>query len=270
MSLYRPHPHNLLVLALLHVSALALFASSSQADPSRLGMPWPIERIRSGAIEGDIVTLEGRVVSISRSRFFTLEDASGDRIVTAIPNHLMRDTGKPKSGETIRVQGRYDHKTLLDVDKSKNADTQKNWGIRVSAMDRNVSTTGRNPNAPKYAEPSADQDTKAAPAAPMSTAITVGTPNAPAGLKSRLAAARKRALAAQKRLEDANAEVARGEYRKVEGDERNALSEKQKHAQHEYEKAVSVIPPLVDEAIEAGVDRKALELFEAGLTKDGR
>lgn len=270
MSLYRPRPHDLLFLVLLHVSALALFATSSQADPPRLGPPSSIERIRTNAIEGDFVTLQGRVVSIRQSRFYTLEDASGDRIITVIPNHLTRDTGEPKSGETIRVRGKYDHKTLLDVDKSKKADTRKNWGIRVSAIDRNVATSGRNPNAPKYPEPSADQGAKAAPAARMDTAVTVGTPNAPAELKSRLSVARKQALASRKRLENANADVARGVYRNVEGDERNALSAKQKHAQHEYDEALSVIPPLVEEAIEAGVDRKVLELFEAGLTKPAR
>ena len=273
MSVQRLRSRDLLFPLLLCVSALALFASIAQAEdrPSRLGLSWGVERIHSEAREGDTVTLEGRVVSISRSRFFTLQDAAGDQIVTDIPNHLMRDTGKPKSGETIRVRGKYDHKTHLDVDKSKKADTRKNWGIRVSAIDRNVSTSGRNTGAPEHVTPSSTTGEKAAPAAPMGSALgTVGTPNTPAELKARLTAARKHVLATQKKLDDSKADFARGEYRKVEGAERDALSANQKRAQQEYDEAVAVISPLVEEAREAGVDPKVLELYEAGITKPQR
>ena len=272
MSVQRLRSRDLLFPLLLCVSALALFASIAQAEdrPSRLGLSWGVERIHSEAREGDTVTLEGRVVSISRSRFFTLQDAAGDQIVTDIPNHLMRDTGKPKSGETIRVRGKYDHKTHLDVDKSKKADTRKNWGIRVSAIDRNVSTSGRNTGAPEHVAPSPSKDAEAAPAAPMGSAVTVGTPNTPAELKARLTTARKHVLATQKKLEDANADFARGEYRNVEGAERDALSASQKRSQQEYDEAVAVISPLVEEAREAGVDPKVLGLYEAGITKPKR
>jgi len=257
MSVQRLHSRDLLFPLLLCVSALALFASIAQAEdrPSRLGLSWGVQRIHSEAREGDTVTLEGRVVSISRD----------------IPNHLMRDTGKPKSGETIRVRGKYDHKTHLDVDKSKKADTRKNWGIRVSAIDRNVSTSGRNTGAPEHVTPSSTTGEKAAPAAPMgSTLGTVGTPNTPAELKARLTAARKHVLATQKKLDDSKADFARGEYRNVEGAERDALTANQKRAQQEYDEAVTVISPLVEEAREAGVDPKVLELYEAGITKPQR
>jgi hypothetical protein len=188
-------------------------------------------------------------------------------MLVVIPNHLMRETGKPEKGETIRVRGKYDHKTHLDVDKSKKSDRRKNWGIRVSAIDRNVTTSGRNLNPPDHSAPtSADPATKATPAAPMNAA-TIGGPNATGELKARLTIARKTALAAQKKLENANAEFARGEYRKVEGAERDALSGNQKRAQQEYNEAIDAMLPLVEEAHESGVDPKVIKLYEAGLTK---
>jgi len=69
MSVQRLHSRDLLFPLLLCVSALALFASIAQAEdrPSRLGLSWGVQRIHSEAREGDTVTLEGRVVSISRS-----------------------------------------------------------------------------------------------------------------------------------------------------------------------------------------------------------
>jgi len=81
MSVQRLHSRDLLFPLLLCVSALALFASIAQAEdrPSRLGLSWGVQRIHSEAREGDTVTLEGRVVSISRSRFFTLQDPSRRR-----------------------------------------------------------------------------------------------------------------------------------------------------------------------------------------------
>jgi uncharacterized protein YdeI (BOF family) len=254
-------------LVLLFVSLLVLLASTAQAGSPRLGPSWGVDRIRSEAREGDVVTLEGRVVSVSRSRFFTLQDVSGEKILVVIPNHLLRQIGEPKKGEAIRVRGKYDHRTHMDVDKSKKADPGKHWGIRVSAVDRNVETSGRNPNPPEHrVQTSADPMTKAAPAAPL-TAATIGGPNTTAELKARLTTARKTALAAQKKLENANAEFARGEYRKVEGAERDALSGSQKRAQTEYNEAIDAMLPLVEEAHESGVDPKVIKLYEAGLTK---
>jgi uncharacterized protein YdeI (BOF family) len=253
--------------ALLSASLLTLLASTAQAGAPRLGPSWGVDRIRSEAREGDVVTLEGRVVSVSRSRFFTLQDVSGGKILVVIPNHLLREIGEPKKGEAIRVRGKYDHRTHMDVDKSKKADPGKHWGIRVSAVDRNVETSGRNPNPPENRVPtSADPVTKAAPAAPLNAA-TIGGANASGELKARLTAARKTALAAQKKLEDANAKFARGEYRKVEGAERDALSGSQKRAQQEYDEAIDAMLPLVEEAHESGVDPKVIKLYEAGLTK---
>ncbi len=254
-------------LVLLSASLLTLLVSAAQAGAPRLGPSWGVDRIRTEAREGDVVTLEGRVVSVSRSRFFTLQDISGEQILVVIPNHLLREIGEPKKGEAIRVRGKYDHRTHLDVNKSKKSDPSKHWGIRVSAVDRNVATSGRNPNPPEHrVQTTADPVTKAAPAAPL-TAVTIGGPNTSAELKVRLTAARKTALAAQKKLQDANTEVARGEYRKVEGPEKEALSGNQKRAQQEYNEAIDAMLPLVDEAHESGVDSKVIELYEAGLTK---
>ena len=267
MSVRRFPSRKPVFLVLLSALLLTLLASAAQAGAPRLGPSWGVDRIHSDAQEGDIVTLEGQVVSLSRSRFFTLEDASGERMLVVIPDHLMRKTGKPKKGETIRVRGKYDHRTHLDVDKSKGSDKKKHWGIRVSAIDRNVATSGRNPNPPVHPAPkSADPATKATPAAPLN-AGTVGGPNTTAELKARLTAARKTALAAQKKLENVNAEFARGEYRKVEGAEREALSGGQKRAQQEYNEAIDAMLPLVEEAHESGVDPGVIKLYEAGLTK---
>jgi uncharacterized protein YdeI (BOF family) len=267
MSVQRLLSRDLFFSTLIFASLLALVASVAQAGTPRLGPSWGVDRIRSEAREGDIVTLEGRVVSVSRSRFFTLQDGSGDQIIVVIPDHLLREIGEPSQGEAIRVRGKYDHKTHLDVDKSKESDPGKNWGIRVSAVDRNLATSGRNPNPPEHRAPtSSDAVTKAAPAAPMS-AVTVGGPNIEGELKARLATARKTALAAQKKLENANTEFARGEYRKVEGAEKDALFGSQKRAQQEYDEAIAAMLPLVEEAHESGVNPKAIELYEAGLTK---
>lgn len=255
---------------ILSASVLALLVSTAQAGTPRLGPSWGVDRIRSEAREGDVVTLEGRVVSVSRSRFFTMQDGSGEQILVVIPNHLLREIGEPTKGEVIRVRGKYDHRTHLDVDKSEEAEPGKHWGIRVSAVDRNVEASGRNPNPPEHRVPtSADAATKAAPAAPL-TAVTVGGPNTPGELKARLTAARKTAIAAQKKLEDANTDFARGEYRKVDGAERDALSGNQKSAQQEYNEAIDAMLPLVEEARESGVDPKVIELYEAGLTKPQR
>jgi len=225
--------------------------------------------IRSEAREGQVVTLQGRVVSVSRSRFFTLEDVSGKKMITLIPEHLQREIGKPKKGETIRVRGKYGHKTLLDVEKSMKTVSDNTWGIRVSSVDRNVPSNGRNPSPADPVAESAGPDTKAAPAAPLS-AVTIGTPNIREELKVRLTVARKGALAAQKKLEDANAEFARGEYRKVEGAEKEVLSGSQTRAQQEYDAAIAEMLPLVEEAHEAGLDPKLIELYEAGITKPQR
>ena len=267
MSVQRLLTRDLFFSTLIFASLLALVASTAQAGTPRLGPSWGVDRIRSEAKEGDVVTLEGHVVSVSRSRFFTLEDVSGEQILVAIPNHLLRETGKPGKGETIRVRGKYDHRTHLDVDKSQKSDPRKNWGIRVSAMDRNVSTSGRNPNPADSVAPSAPvPSARETPAAPMGAA-SVGGPKLPVELKSRLAAARKTALAAQGKLENANTEFARGQYRNVEGAERDALSGSQKRAQQEYDEAIAAMLPLVEEAHESGVDPKAIDLYESGLTK---
>ena len=266
MSVRRLHSHDLLFPVLLLASLLTLIASIAQAEAPSPRSSWGVARIRSEAREGQVVTLQGRVVSVSRSRFFTLEDVSGKQMISVIPEHLLRETGKPKRGETIRVRGKYDHKTLLDVEKSKKSDSEGIWGIRVSSVDRNVPSSGRNPSPADPMASSAGSDTKAAPAAPMS-AVTIGTPNIREELKERLTVARKSALAAQKKLEDANAEWARGEYRKVEGAERETLSGSQKRAQQEHDEAIAAMLPLVEEAHEAGLDPKLIKLYEAGITK---
>ena len=266
MSVRRLHSRDLLSPVLLLASLLTLLASVAQAEAPSPGSSWGVEKIRSEAREGQVVTLQGRVVSVSRSRFFMLQDVSGKQMITLIPEHLLREIGKPEKGERIRVRGKYGHKTLLDVEKSKKSVSDNTWGIRVSSVDRNIPSSGRNPSPADRVAPNTGPDMKAAPAAPLS-AVTIGTPNTPEELKVRLSVARKSALAAQKKLEDANAESARGEYRKVEGAEREALSGSQTRAQQEYDEAIAEMLPLVEEAHEAGIDPKLIEIYEAGITK---
>ena len=267
----RPSPSFTLPVFLLLACLSLVLASSAQAEPSRLGSSWGVEQIRAEAREGDAVTLKGRVVLVSRSRFFTLEDESGGRIITVIPNYLQREIGTPRTGETIRVRGQYDHKTFLDYSKTKTSDPQKTWGIRVTAVDRNLTTSGRNPELVDRPMPGATPAPapSATPAAPAEV-VTIATPTLPAELTTRLSVARKRVLAAQKNLDNANAAQARGAYRKVEGAEMDAISASQSRAQREYADAVAEIPPLVEEARQAGLDPKLIELYEAGITKPPR
>lgn len=227
-----------------------------------------VSRIHANAQEGQFVTLVGHVVSISRNVVFTLEDESGDQILTVIPDHLQREKGTPEQGETIRVQGKYDHKTLLDKDKSTDVDREANWGIRVSEVERNVSSSGRNPT-PDKADSQVRRDTAVSPAAPMG-AVTIATPKATEELKNRLTSARKRVLAAQKELANAKTGVARAIYRNVEGPEKAALTANEERAQREYDEAISAIEPLIEEAHDSGLDPKTIELYEAGITQPAR
>lgn len=270
----RPSPSLALPILLLLAGLLFALASSAQAQTSRLGASWGVEQIRAEARQADIVTLEGRVVSTSRSRFFTLEDDSGAQMVTVIPEYLQREIGTPRTGETIRVRGKYDHKTFVDYGKTRTGDPQKTWGIRVTAVDRNLRASGRNPHPADSPTPGANpaSASSAAPAAPAASpeVVTIGTPNTPAELKARLSAARQRVLEAQKDLESANEAQARGTYRKLEGAEMDAISANQRRAQQEYAEAIAEVPPLVEQARQAGVDPTVIELYEAGITQPSR
>ena len=261
MSVRISFSRDLLMLVLL-ASIPTLFASSAQAGD--------VSRIHADAKEGQVVTVLGHVVSISRNVRFTLEDASGDRILTVIPDHLQRTVGTPAKGETIRVPGKYDHKTFLDGDKSTKAAKDKNWGIRVAAVERNISTSGRNPTAdPATSHVQPEAQSQASPAAPLS-AVTIATPNTTEDLKNRLSIARKHALGAQKELGNAKAEVARGIHRNVEGAEKAALAAREERAQRGHDAAIDAIEPLVEEARDSGLDPNLIELYEAGITQPAR
>lgn len=261
MSVRISFSRDLLMLVLL-ASIPTLFASSAQAGD--------MSRIHSDAKEGQVVTVMGHVVSISRNVVFTLEDESGDQILAVIPDHLQRTVGTPKKGETIRVRGKYDHKTLLDRNKSTNVAKDKNWGIRVAAVERNLSSSGRNPTAdPALSHVQPEAESEASPAAPLS-AVTIATPNTTEDLKNRLSIARKHALGARKELGNAKAEVARGIHRNVEGAEQASLAAREQRAQQDYDEAIDVIEPLVEEARDSGLDPKLIELYEAGISQHPR
>jgi hypothetical protein len=258
MSVRISFSRDLLMLVLL-ASLPTLFAFSAQAGD--------VSRIHADAKEGQVVTVLGHVVSISRKVVFTLEDESGDQILAVIPDHLQRTVGTPKKGETIRVQGKYDHKTFLDGAKSTKASKDKNWGIRVAAVERNLSSSGRNPTpdpAMSHVQPEAESN--ASPAAPLS-AVTIATPNTTKDLKNRLSIARQHALGAQKELGNARAEVARGIHRNVKGAEQAAFAAREERAQRKYDGAINAIEPLVEEARDSGLDPKLIELYEAGITQ---
>jgi len=261
----------LILLGFTVLGAASVATTAAAEEPWRLRPGRSVDQIRSEAREGESVTVEGRVVSISSSRLFTLEDDAGSQIVVVIPNHVQREQGTPESGEVIRVRGKYDHKTFVDTGSKDRGAVEKTWGVRVSEVVRNVETGGRNPHRPdsSAATPREKPSAKEAPAAPAGL-VTVGTPNTPRALKDQLGAARQRALKAQNDLESANVALNRAEADGIQAAERDALAESQTRAQQEYDDAIAAIGPLVEEAREAGVDPKVIELFEAGVTKAPR
>ena len=249
--------HRCLQSALVALPVTLLIASISHAGE--------VDRIQSQAKEGEFVTVTGFVVSVSEKKLFTLEDASGEQILAVIPDFLQRTAGTPEVGETIRVSGKYDHRTLLDEEKSHEAERDRNWGIRVATMERKIPSSGRNPT-PDPALTHADKAPGASPAAPA-TAVTIATPDTGEDLKNRLIAARKHVLKAKQALGDAKAETARGIYRNVAGAEKASLAANQTRAQQEYDAAVDAIEPLVEEARSSGMDPKMLELYGEGVTR---
>jgi uncharacterized protein YdeI (BOF family) len=259
-----------MILVLLMFGA-ASAATAAPEEAWHLRPSRSIDQIRSDAREGDSVTVQGRVVSVRNSRLFTLEDDSGSQIVVVIPNHVQREQGKPENGEVIRIRGKYDHKTFVDTRSKDKGAPEKTWGVRVSELARNVETSGRNPHRPdpSASAPHEKPSAKEAPAAPVGL-VTVGTPNTPRALKDQLGAARQRALKARKDLESANVAFNRAESDGIQAAERADLAQRQAQAQQEYDDAIAAIGPLVEEAREAGVDPKAIELFEAGVTKAPR
>jgi len=258
---------SLLALAayLLAIAAVAVVGSAS-AEPSAES----ISMIREWAKAGDWVSARGRVVDVSESRFFTIEDEANDQIIVEIPDFLTRELGMPERGEKIRVQGKYDRRSLRYSDTATSAEPAEDWGIRAARLDRNLPSSGVNPDpdpAPrKAAEALRREASDASPAAPGGV-MTVATPDTPAALKGRMMAARKRALAAKAQLESASAAYARAEYEQTPASQRSALSASQQTAQQAYDQALEEISALVEQARESGVDPEVLELYEAGLTK---
>jgi hypothetical protein len=227
-----------------------------------------IEKVRSEAQKGDFVSVRGTVTRISSNRFFDLQDEFGAQMIVLISDHIQREAGTPRTGETIRVRGKYDHKTLLQPSKAERADPEKNWGIRVSNLERNLSVSGRNPHqAPAWdPEPLTTSPTPAAPAGDL----RVASPRASSELKERMGKARQRVLSAQRVASEADAKLAQGQYRGVSGAELEELETEQEAAQLQIAEAKSAIAPLVDEARGEGVDETLLELYESGITRPKR
>jgi hypothetical protein len=254
-------------------SLLATLASAAPQGSWREGPIWTVERVRSEARAREIVAVQGRVVDIHESRLFTIEDERGDRIVVRIPDHVQRETGKPETGEAIRVRGMYDHKTFLDVERKEkgNDEDEKTWGIRVSELARNVEMSGRNlrPDPSTKGLPTAVGPEPSAPAAPEGLK-TVGTPNAPKALKLRMAEARQRALKSREALENANAAVARATGQRVTDTTGTSLATRRDQAQQEHQAALEAMRALAEEARASGLDARVIDLYEAGITKPSR
>ena len=259
-----------LLMLVLGASLLATVAIAAPKGSWREGPIWTVERVRSQAREREIVAVQGRIVDIRESRLFTIEDERGDRIVVRIPDYVQRETGKPATGEAIRVRGMYDHKTFIDVEREEKGsdEDEKNWGIRVSELARNVEMSGRNPRP----DPSTKGLSTAVEPAPSSPAApeglkTVGTPNAPKALKLRMGEARQRALKSREALEDANAAAVHAAGRGATDTTGTALATRRDQAQREYEAALEAMRALAEEARASGLDPRVVDLYEAGITK---
>ena len=253
-------------LTVLFTASFAIAPVASAAEPSSTSS---VEQIRASASEGSRVSLQGHVVSSRNSRIFELEDDAGERILVVIPNYLQRELGTPGKGETIRVSGKYDHKTFLGQKQSSFSDPDKTWGIRAASLERNVWTDGRNPNPADAAHAQARPSRSSAPAAPSNLATLAG-PKASVELKERLSSARQRVLAARKASERADAAHAGALYREADSDEIESLLAAQQQAQAELDTAIAAVSPLVEEARAAGTDEAVIDMYEAGITKPKR
>lgn len=110
---------------LLAVACLAFAAAAAAAGKS-------IAEVRASAKEGDLVTVEGRIVDVGTASgsvvLVKLEDDS-DTVLVKVPDHMLRklNGGKsPEEGRRVRVSGRWAH-AYLD---------QGIWGIEAEYAER--------------------------------------------------------------------------------------------------------------------------------------
>jgi len=249
-----------------------LTAAAEEKRPSRLGQPSSIESVRERALAGDFVTIQGEIVGIKSGRLFELRDDTG-KVLAVIPDHLKREVGTPKLRETVRVFGKWDHDPFVAPERAENRTegdwAESTWGIRVQKLERNLSSSSRNPAHSRDTQPSVTTTRKPAsgsPAAIEGAARVVHSPQVEQEFKQRLAAAKMRVLDSQKVYDDASADYARALHQGVAGAELEALELGRANALSSLTDATSAIPPLTAEAREAGVDETLIQMYEKGIT----
>jgi len=245
-------------------------AAAEDERPSRLGQPSSIESIRESSLAGDFVTVQGEILGSSSSRLYELEDDTG-MVLVVIPDHVQRDLGAPKKGETVRVFGRWDHDPFVMPERAEAlADGRKaesTWGIRVQKLERNLSASSRNPiHSMKDEEPVPTRTPVPSTPAAIEGSAQVHNPQVEAELKQRLAAAKDKVLATQKAYDDASTDYARALHQGVEGAELESIERRRANARSAYADAASAIPPLTHEAREAGIDEPLIRIYENGIT----
>jgi uncharacterized protein YdeI (BOF family) len=257
-------------LCALTTGLLAGTAAAQNEDYSTQILPQSIEQLRSVSREGDYVTVEGRVLRAKPAdNLYMIEDDTGT-IIVKIPNHIVRDTGKPARQETIRVSGVYGHKTFVDVRSIKPSSDGSEWGIRVRQLDRKLAGSGSNPNP----DTAGDGDVSTSEArkasresAPAALDSNVRSPKLKSEAKQRMADARKRVLELKRETAEAEAAYARGLHTQMGPDELAYLEAKLEASEQELAEARAAIGPLAEEARESGVDERTIRLYEAGISR---
>jgi uncharacterized protein YdeI (BOF family) len=252
----------LIAAALLTTTTMAL--AQDRVD-ARTGSAMPIASVREVALEGDFVTIQGLVVRVrTQSNLFMIQDDTGEMLVR-IPNHLQREFGAPEEDERIRVTGKYGHKTFMDAEGAQQGPAdggERTWGVRVQRLARNLSGGFRNPSPADAAVPTPAPSTAGSPAAMEKRAYH---PKASEDLKTRMSTARQRVIASERVRKDARAEHARALREGLQGPELEGILARSAKSEQDFNEAFAEIPPLVEEAREAGLDDGVIRMYEAGM-----
>jgi uncharacterized protein YdeI (BOF family) len=237
---------------LLVVAAIIGLGMPASAWNRLAGMVVPIDQAQKHAKSGDRFVIEGIVMDQKDDRIFHLRDDSGDMYVL-LPNFLRREYGLPKTGERIRVAGRYDIKHL----------DREVTGMRVQEIER----LGKPEATRGKATPEVDTRAAAKPAArAASTDSSSIAPTTSAEWKDRLAGARQELLAARKNLDATSVTFAHalreaGEPSKLDP----AILEKQREAETRVARAQNAMPALIEEARADGVSPQTLDIYERSI-----
>jgi uncharacterized protein YdeI (BOF family) len=216
-----------------------------------------IEKARKMAETGDYFAIEGVITKSLGGRIFVVSDDTGEMKVL-IPEYLTREKGEPAVSEKIRVSGKYDRKKL---DHSVQ-------GMRVSNLYRMGKVTGGRGEGAASSAATTPTRLPTPPAAAMTEAGAPKTvvPNAPRELVDRIRAARVEYEAASKDVDDAAEVYARALYKARDGGQVDpAVVERLQKAEARMAEVAQIIPPLVEEAREAGVDDTLIQMYQQSL-----